>query len=169
MAGSMMLVLAVAITMCVITSEAYPRRPGLAYCKWLNTSQPPLAWGAGGRGGSEAVVLQLSLYYIHKHTHTHVHTDQQLDHFYCTGLPQSMLENGVDGGCCTAKRKCQVIVPNGPDCWCDSLCYTYNDCCDDIDEIDCPEPPSPTPSQPTPAPIGEWKTMNLLTRIPVLF
>ena len=45
-------------------------------------------------------------------------------------------------GCCIPEDQfgtgCAVNKDNGMMCYCDAECRTYNDCCDDIDDI-CPE------------------------------
>ena len=37
---------------------------------------------------------------------------------------------GVIGGCCVSSCLAQG-------CYCDQLCYQYNDCCPDIEDIGC--------------------------------
>ncbi len=54
----------------------------------------------------------------------------------------------------SCKGYCGKKSPGG--CWCDELCFKYNDCCDDI-KIECKDipPPTPTPTPtttPTPSP-----------------
>ena len=44
-------------------------------------------------------------------------------------------------GCC-ANGTCYT----GTGCYCDQLCYQYNDCCHDIASIGCLPTVSPTPS-----------------------
>lgn len=53
--------------------------------------------------------------------------------FISTG---SCVDSGFTG-CCTGE-KCEVVVETSPlSCYCDSSCYIYNDCCDDIVLINC--------------------------------
>ena len=48
----------------------------------------------------------------------------------------------VDAGftdCCIGDN-CAVFAPSLPfSCYCDALCYVYDDCCDDINSIGCYE------------------------------
>ncbi len=32
---------------------------------------------------------------------------------------------------------CSVTKPGGGICYCDQSCYTYGECCDDIEQIGC--------------------------------
>ena len=42
-------------------------------------------------------------------------------------------------GCCIGEN-CTVFAPSLPfSCYCDALCYVYDDCCDDISSIGCYE------------------------------
>ena len=64
-----------------------------------------------------------------------------------------------DSGCCVATRTQSCI---SIDCRCDQHCHSYNDCCDDIDDIDCYPVSSSSPIvSPTPTDtLGKTKSKN---------
>ena len=53
----------------------------------------------------------------------------------CTG---SCVSRGFTG--CCESGDCSGGGFQRPFCYCDELCHHLGDCCDDIDEISCPDP-----------------------------
>ena len=68
--------------------------------------------------------------YTHTHTHTHTHVNTKQKHA-CI-LAQTCSQAGKPPGCCTWGGSSSCYVSGG-NCYCDSSCVSFNDCCDDID------------------------------------
>ena len=57
-------------------------------------------------------------------------------HYMCLLIPGSCVDAGFTG-CCT-NNDCEVFSPTfASSCYCDVLCYVFDDCCEDITDIGC--------------------------------
>ena len=45
--------------------------------------------------------------------------------------------SGLDNGCCDPATSLSCLVPGGS-CYCDAVCHTHNDCCNDVVYKQCP-------------------------------
>ena len=59
---------------------------------------------------------------------------------YCNKItcsdPGSCIQKGFQG-CCDPNLSSECYGSAGTSCYCDELCYQFNDCCFDIDQIGC--------------------------------
>lgn len=56
----------------------------------------------------------------------------------CGGnVPSSCVAAGFHDGCCTSSQPSCQGTNGTTSCYCDQLCYTVGDCCNDVSEIGC--------------------------------